>query len=181
MLSIYNLSIVCLHQLDTRQTIRDRALCQDWRTPGCLQWSDGRRSGVPDSLGPDPPEDCRPQVPVIPLSWLNRVGLAVFKGCAISSSLGAQFSVSHPSVNVHYIGTRNVQLMHCSVGDFCWRLGNVQREIEGVGSGEGLRPSPVWVWGLAPRENFEIYVNTDANFSISKVKFLAFRGPSQYA
>jgi len=35
--------------------------------------------------------------------------------------------------------------------------------------------------GACPRENFEIYVNTDANFSISKVKFLAFRGPSQYA
>jgi len=28
----------------------------------------GRRSGAPDSLRPDPPEDCRPQVPVMPLS-----------------------------------------------------------------------------------------------------------------
>ena len=32
---------------------------------------------------------------------------------------GAILSVSHPSVKVHYIGTRNVQLMHCSGGDFC--------------------------------------------------------------
>jgi len=62
--------------------------------------------------------------------------------------------------------------------------GDVQREIERVGSGEGLSPcpqrlspSPVGVWGLAPRENFEIYVSADAKFSLSKVKFLAF---SQY-
>jgi len=41
-------------------------------------------------------------------------------------------------------------------------------------SGEGPSPFPVGVWGLAPRENFEIYVNADANFSLSKVKFLAF-------
>ena len=27
------------------------------------------------------------------------------------------------------------------------------------------------VWRLAPRENFEIYVNADANFSLSKVIF----------
>jgi len=53
-------------------------------------------------------------------------------------------------------------------------LGDVQQEIEGVGSGAGLSPSPVEVWRLAPRENFEIYVNADANFSLSKVKFLAF-------
>ena len=58
--------------------------------------------------------------------------------------------------------------------------GDVKREIEAVGSEEGLRPSPVGVWGLAPRENFESYLNADANFSLSKVKFLAFRGPSQY-
>jgi len=42
----------------------------------------------------------------------------------------------------------------------------VQWEIEGLRSGEGLRPSPVGVWELAPRENFEIYVNADANFSL---------------
>jgi len=33
---------------------------------------------------------------------------------------------------------------------------------------EGLSPSPVRVWGLVPRESFEIYVNADANFSLSK-------------
>ena len=48
----------------------------------------------------------------------------------------------------------------------------VQWEIEGLGSGDGLRPSLVGVWGLAPRESFEIYVNADANFSLSKVIFL---------
>jgi len=40
--------------------------------------------------------------------------------------------------------------------------------------GEGLSPSPMGVWGLAPREKFEIYVNADVNFSLSNVKFLAF-------
>jgi len=39
------------------------------------------------------------------------------------------------------------------------------------GLGEGLSPSPVGVWGFAPRENFEIYANADANFSLSKVNF----------
>jgi len=52
-----------------------------------------------------------------------------------------------------------------SVGDW-----DVQREIERVRSAVGI-------WGLALRENFEIYVNANANFSLSKVKFLAF---SQY-
>ena len=47
----------------------------------------------------------------------------------------------------------------------------VQWEIEGLGSGEGLRPSPVGACGLSARENFEIYVNADANFSLSKVNF----------
>jgi len=35
-------------------------------------------------------------------------------------------------------------------------LGDVQREIEGVGSEEGLSSYPVRVWGLAVRENLEI-------------------------
>jgi len=34
--------------------------------------------------------------------------------------------------------------------------------------------SVMGVWGLAAIENFEIYINADANFSLSKVKFLAF-------
>ena len=45
-----------------------------------------------------------------------------------------------------------------SVGDW----GDVQREIEGVRSGEGLSPSPVGVWEVAPTENTKIYVNADA-------------------
>ena len=99
-----------------------------------------------------------------------------FGGCAISSSLGAQFSVSHPSVNVHYIGTRNVQLMHCNDGDFCCRLGDVQREIEGVGS--GAEPLPMqWGLGLTARENFDFLSMKMQKFNLSKVKFLAF---SQY-
>jgi len=60
-----------------------------------------------------------------------------------------------------------------SVGDW----GYVQRENEGLGFGEGLSPFPVGVWGLAPDKKNEIYVNADAKFSLSKVKFLAF---SQY-
>jgi len=42
--------------------------------------------------------------------------------------------------------------MHCSGGDFCWRLGDIQWEIEGVGYGEELDLSLVGVWGLAPEK-----------------------------
>ena len=38
-------------------------------------------------------------------------------------------------------------------------------------------PLPSEGLGACPRENFEIYINADANFSLSKVKILAF---SQY-
>jgi len=80
---------------------------------------------------------------------------------------GAILSASHPSVKVHYIGTRNVQLMHCSGCDFCWRLGDIQREIEGVRSGEGLGPwlpgpLPNGGLGACPTENMKIYINADA-------------------
>ena len=57
--------------------------------------------------------------------------------------MGAILSVSHPSVTVkvHYISTRNVQLMHCNGGNFCWRLGGRSAGIEKViGSGEGDPP-----------------------------------------
>ena len=76
-----------------------------------------------------------------------KVGLVVFDG-------GAILSVSHPSVKVLYIGTRNVQLMHCSGSNLCWRLGTF--------SGKSKPWSlPSEVLGLAPRENFEIYINAE--------------------
>jgi len=85
--------------------------------------------------------------------------------------MGAILSVSHPSVTVkvHYISTRNVQLMHCNGGNFCWRLGGRSAGIERVGSGEGLSPSPGESGGLPPEQILKI-------ISL-RMKFLAF---SQY-
>jgi len=47
----------------------------------------------------------------------------------------------------------------------------------GVWGGAELSPFSMEDWGLDPRENFEIYVNADANLSLTKVKFMTF---SQY-
>jgi len=44
-------------------------------------------------------------------------------------------------------------------------------EIGGTFSGKSNGWGLVGVWELAPRENFEIYVNADANFSISRPNF----------
>jgi len=67
----------------------------------------------------------RPDLP-LSLTWCPiRVGLAVFQGsCHQQQFRDAIPSVSYPSVKVHYIGTRNVQLMHCqeflSFSCICW-------------------------------------------------------------
>jgi len=45
---------------------------------------------------------------------------------------GAILSVSYPSVNVHYIGTRNIQLMHCNE---CAVKYNINCNIAGFGFG----------------------------------------------
>ena len=72
--SIYNLSCVCLSTLVARQTSRHPQTGRRSRTDGRLGVYSGampasaaqvRRSGAPDSLWPDPPEDWRPQVPVM--------------------------------------------------------------------------------------------------------------------
>jgi len=72
---------VCLSTLATRhQTSRRRQTVRRARTDGRPGVYSGampasadqvRRSGAPDSLRPDPPEDCRPQVHVVPLPLLN--------------------------------------------------------------------------------------------------------------
>jgi len=81
-LSVYNLSnvclCICLRQLETFQTSRDGAgtgrCARTGGRPGVYSGAmpasvaQGRRSGVPASLRPDPPEGCRPQVPAMQLS-----------------------------------------------------------------------------------------------------------------
>jgi len=55
-------------------------------------------------------------------------------------------------------------------------MGDVQREIEGVRSGEGLSPtspSPVAVWGL-PLDKILKFTPMQMQISAYQVKFLAF-------
>jgi len=66
--SISNTPQVLSVPLSVPWTVARPLLMDSVRMPGCLQWSD---SGSPDSLRSDPPEHCRPHVPVMPPPWLN--------------------------------------------------------------------------------------------------------------